>query len=169
MRAPFYKRGNAEFSAGGIIPYDSDGLYVISEKGEYNDIGGRFRYEDINIYATIAREFREETYHSCDLRVKDISLIEKKEVELIGFRGVPVYLCIFVHLDELKKYDCELSSEDFSSRRSIALKENPSIKSKDIYLSEKLIYIPWSKINNHNLLGRRLKAVLEHSETLDLH
>ena len=99
---------NHRFASGGILFYDSTGIWVLAERGEgkhivFNDMGGRYTYEDGTIYASIARELREETYGLCELRVEDIKALAEitTAVYVNGHDGKPAYFSLPVDLSRL--------------------------------------------------------------------
>lgn len=99
------------FASGGILFYDSEGVWVIAEKDGssrsagivYNDMGGRYTYEDGNIYASIARELREETYGLCELLVTEVRHLTEnfRPVYVNGHDGKPAYFSLPVDLNRL--------------------------------------------------------------------
>lgn len=80
------------FTAGGILFYDEEGIYVVDEARGYSDFGGRYAYEDGSIWATIRRELYEETFGGCDLLVKDIEDMVGMVVTIDGDAGVGLYI-----------------------------------------------------------------------------
>lgn len=136
-------------TAGGILPFDNNGVWVIREKRckeiVLSDIGGRYRAEDGDIYVTIAREFGEETYYSSFLTRDNIISIAQmyKPRYVTGYRKKPVYICYPVNVEVLSEMNIELSSKKFDEMRCKVISQNPDVP-KDIYSSLKLEYIPHS-------------------------
>jgi hypothetical protein len=128
-------------TAGGILFYDEEGIWVIGEKDKngivYSDIGGRYTYEDGNIWATIARELREETYGVCEMFAGEIEVLSEKypPVYINGHENKPTYACLVVPtstLDLEKRTHFSLDPKLFDSRRLKTLSENPDV-SQDYY------------------------------------
>ena len=67
-------------TAGGIFFYEEKngikGLWLLKEddfgKDIFTDFGGKYDYNDGDIYATISREFREEVYNTQEISYKEI-------------------------------------------------------------------------------------------------
>ena len=89
------------FASGGILFYDSQGVWVVAERDGkngiiYNDMGGKYTYEDGTIHASIARELREETYGLCELRVGEVRALGDlfTPVYVNGHDGKPAYFSL---------------------------------------------------------------------------
>ena len=154
------------FSSGGILFYDDNGIWVIEEllqnKIKYNDIGGKYNYEDCNIFATICRELREETYNVCDLPYDKMISLSKiyRPSYVYNHLGIPSHVCYIVHTKDVPFLNFDMSK--FKNNRNEALKENPEVPSK-YYSSLKLVYISFSDIRrNQYLLSYRLIKILKY-------
>ena len=117
--------------AAGWIPFNSLGIWVIAEKwGKkkyYTDIGGRYRFDDGDIWATIAREFSEETYQStCLTRDDIISLLPfSRRYLLRDSRGKICYLCCMIPTGQLSLRNKKLDWRKFQERRKEVISTNP--------------------------------------------
>lgn len=167
-------------TAGGILFYDCNGVWVVGERknGEiiYSDIGGRYTFEDTNIYACVARELAEETYLTCQLLPSQVERMSRTfdTVYLNGHDGRPVYMCILVpiHVENGHVYICDkdkqfhigtlnLNPDAFDTARRRVISENPDAKSK--YISEKLVCISFRDLKNpqnKKKFSQRLEKVL---------
>lgn len=162
------------FSAGGILIYDSDGIWVIGEKDStsagkgsisYTDMGGKYAYEDGNIFATIARECREETYGLCEIFASTVeSLVSKIGSVLVnGHSNKPVYMCLVVSLEELSNNNVffNLDPKKFEEKRGKVMQENLDVP-ESYYSPCLLTKIPFSEISKHRL-SYRLKRIVKHA------
>ena len=151
--------------AGGILFYDDKGIWVIKEyhKDIYkiSDPGGKYTFEDCNIYATIVREFNEETYYSFPFSYFDlINLIEKKKCKFIYVcldnEKNPTYLCILVNIKDTNI----IFDETFKTNRQKALENNPHIPNR-YYSSFEFLRINFKDINLFwSYFNYRLKQVV---------
>jgi len=123
-----------QLTAGGILPYDDTGIWVIGEKKkngdvEWTDPGGKYKFEDCDIYTTCAREFGEELYHSSSISREGVLAIAAthKPVYVNGHRNRPVYICYAVHTNTLRKYGVELSPTKFLTNRRRTITNNPDV------------------------------------------
>ncbi len=163
--------GKRNLTAGGLLPYDSDGVWVIreisGEKSEYTDIGGKYRFEDGNIYNTIAREFGEELYYSSEILGRDVKEIEKtiKFTYINGYHKRPVYACLIVPVDVLKKYGVKLDPKLFEKNRLEILKQNKFVP-VEYYKSVELCHVTFKEIGSI-CIHRRLNQILKNSELFD--
>lgn len=161
-----------ELTAGGILPYDDTGIWVIGEKNRdevvYTDIGGKYQYQDCDIYKTIAREFGEELYHSSDLTREQVMKIKETSypVYINGHHNKPVYVCYMVHTDVLSEYGLTLNSTKFSQARRDAVAQNPTVP-EHYYNSILLRHMKYAEVAE--ILGRkpealsyRLKGIIKH-------
>jgi|694.fasta_scaffold30908_2 hypothetical protein len=171
-----------QLTAGGVLPYDDNGIWVICEKKksayEYSDMGGKYHFEDGDIYCTMAREFCEELYHSVSLSRKDIIELSKtNEINYVhGYNSVPVYASLIVHTNDLEKIGVKMSPELFLTRRKQVLAQNPHVP-EEYYSSVELLYIEFKDIQKHlnhsedgdNIIpiGNRLKRMLRYSFLYD--
>ena len=143
-----------KLTAGGLMPYDDKGVWLVAERGKsdqivWTDLGGRYMFEDCDIYKTIAREVGEELYHSAELLRRDVFSLAQKytAVYVNGHRGLPVYVCYPVPLFELEKVGFSLNPEQFDKNRSEALQSNPSVP-EDYYVTVGLGYFTYEQINS---------------------
>lgn len=153
-------------SAGGILPYDDEGFWVIQEirglgRTEWSDIGGKYEVEDCDIWATIAREFGEELYQSSTISRHQVKQWKKvsKIVYINGFKQAPVYLGLCVHLSNMN--DITFSPEKFLKNRKKAIQSNGSY-SEAYYSSISLRYVKFTELEKEwGSMSYRLKKVLE--------
>lgn len=160
-------------TAGGILFYDEFGIYVIKEKKRdrdvYNDIGGKYQFEDGDIYATISREFGEEMYHSCELtRSQIISFIGKDGVKEINLNSSsqdnrPIYVCIVVP-HKLVEDIIQISNNEFQKSRTRVLMNNPDVPIS-YYSSTEICHVSYDDLrvcfNDRDKLHFRLASVLQ--------
>lgn len=158
-----------ELTAGGLLPYDENGIWVIGEKNkngkvEWTDPGGKYKYEDCDIYTTISREFSEELYYSTVLSRFAILNIAKTHgpIYVNGHENKPVYICYPVNANILKIYGVNLSPNAFKYHREIAVNGNPNVP-ESYYNSIVLKHIPYFKLTQPKILynmSYRLKSIL---------
>ena len=161
-----------KFTAAGILFYDDEGIWVIGETEKngivYNDIGGKYMFEDGNIWTTIRRELTEETYGLCDMLVREIEELAKKypPVAINGHDSIPTYMCLVVPLSDIPKDRLNLDPAAFTRRRDITLQENPDIPSH-YYSPVLLTKLRYDDIRNKiKDVGFRLKRVLSMSSVM---
>jgi len=156
---------NHAITAGGILFYDKNGIWTVCETTKngnitFNDPGGKYNFEDCDIYRTIVRELAEETYNTVDItRQQLLDIIDRQKLKPIyvnGHDGIPVYTCFVVSLDNVH-INITLDPNNFQKSREKTLLHNPSIHEK--YFISKLQYIPFNEIQEYPL-GYRLKKVL---------
>lgn len=159
-------------TAGGILPYDDDGVWVIGEQDKhgitYTDVGGKYQFEDGDIFKTIARELGEETYHLCDLsRTEIVGLYKKnshKTVYVNGHQNKPVYMCVVVPRSELN--GC-LDNDKFVEERARVVTRNPDVP-PEYYNSVCIRHLTWDDINSGEFkLSYRLKRILRYGPFLE--
>jgi len=161
-----------QLSAGGILPYDSEGIWVIGEKAKneiiYTDIGGKYQYQDGDIYKTVAREFGEELYHSSNMTREQVMKISKMvgPMYVNGHKNIPVYICYIVHYSIMKSMGIELNPFLFLENRLEVLRGNPHVHS-DKYDSVILKHIPYSNLismlsTEKSPISYRLRGVLKY-------
>lgn len=169
-----------ELTAGGILPYDNEGIWVIGEKKkngdlEWTDAGGKYKFEDCNIYTTCAREFGEELYYSTSIPIELMSDIVSthKPVYVNGHNNKPVYICYVVHVDVLSSFGITLDPVKFLECRERAVSDNPHVP-EDYYnsvclqnmsfldIAEKIYNSPRQNIDSVSDLSYRLKKILKH-------
>jgi hypothetical protein len=170
-----YKWSDGEgrlLSAGGLLPYDDNGIWVIEERRnggplEWNDIGGKYEPEDGDIFTTIAREFCEELYNStggCLTRNVLKRWVKGKMCKVAyvnGYKKQPVYVAYCVSVSVLKTIDIKMNPEKFQRRRTKVVKQNPHVP-EAYYGAMTLRYIPFTSF--HEEIGRmsfRLRKVAE--------
>lgn len=159
-------------SAGGILPYDEHGIWVIEESRnegplEWNDIGGKYEPEDGDIFTTIAREFCEELYNSTDgcLTRNILKRLVKSGVcktsYVNGYRKQPVYVAYCIHVSILRALNIKLNPTKFQKRRNKILKQNPHVP-EVYYGAITLRYIPFDDLpSESNHMSYRLRKVME--------
>lgn len=161
-----------QLSAGGILPYDDDGIWVIGEKvkGEiiYTDIGGKYQYQDGDIYKTVAREFGEELYHSSNITREQVMEISKTSGPMYvnGHKNIPVYICYIVPYSFMKTMGIVLNPTLFLEHRAEVVRGNPFV-SQDKYDSVVLTHIPFDKLvsmlaKEKSAISYRLRGVLKY-------
>lgn len=159
-------------SAGGILFYDDTGIWVVGEKdhGEivYSDIGGKYEYEDGNIWTTIRRELYEETYGCCEIVSQDIISLSQKypPVYVNGHKKLPVYACLVVPITETLSFpNFTLDPEIFTERRSKTLIENSDVPVD--YYPCVLTKLTYKSLKTQPKLSYRLQRILRFSSILN--
>lgn len=139
-----------QLTGGGVFIYDNEGIWAVGEQMKrsivFTDIGGKYVYQDGDIYQTIAREFNEETYH-CDevSRRKIIDLIETGKGQVLSLsnnQNRPVYISVAIHISDL---DIQIDPKLFLSCRESILKSNPDVP-VGLYKSVELRHFKFSEI-----------------------
>jgi len=160
---------NNKLGGGGIFFYgiqdNEKGIWVAEETTQsgnikYNDFGGKYDYNDGDIFATIVREFREETYNTCEISYKDIKTLSSDSyIFLNGFTNEPSYLCVLCHIDT---FGIKFNNELLCSSRDEILKNNPIVP-KSWYNVTGVRFVPLKDLNNQNTFsfGDRLGAILK--------
>ena len=155
-----------KLSAGGILPYDKGGVWVIREKNKDNskitevtDMGGKYQFEDCDIFGTAAREFCEELYYSTLISRDDVELFSHTPVYINGHDRRPAYVCYLIGVEELEACGAFLSIDAFDRKRQAALKSNPNVPSS-YFSSLSLEYILYEDLFYHKL-SYRLKKILD--------
>lgn len=159
-------------TAGGILFYDEKGLWVIGEKDKnglvYTDIGGRYSYEDGNIWATISRELREETYGICEMFASEIEALSKiyQPVYVNGHDNQPVYICLVIPISALNpesRRHFSLNPIMFDMQRRKVVEENPEVP-EDYYCPCVLRKMTYEELKDPTFrLSFRLKRILKFS------
>jgi hypothetical protein len=158
------------YSAGGIMFYTNDSLWLIEEKNGKNnvltDIGGKYNIDDGNIWTCIRRELEEETYGLCDVRTSDIIHLSS-ESSNTGVKCVIVtdhhknamtsYMCIAVPVN-MAPLGVVLDPEEYDRRREVYIKQNPDAAA-NYYKPLKLVNLPIDKLHETNL-SYRLRRIL---------
>jgi hypothetical protein len=157
--------------AGGLLIYDNEGIFCIKEKKYdnivYNDIGGKYQFEDGDIFATIAREFAEETYYCCEVTRRHlVSLLNEPGVVQIYLENPekkPIYLCLIV---PCRLLDIDISSnlDQFKEARCRVLENNPKVP-VSYYSSLDMCHVSYTylkeNITDNTKIHFRLSAVLK--------
>lgn len=161
-----------QLTAGGILIYDDKGIWVIKELRrdgtlEYNDPGGKYKYEDCDINTTIAREANEEFYQSVEFRRSMILDLARttQPVYVMGHHGLPVYICYLMHVNLAKLYGICMSPLQFLECRARTLRSNPNVP-HEFYSSLELVYLTFNDIQNKRLqhpLSYRLDRIIHNS------
>lgn len=172
QRARWHDPRGKQLTAGGILPYTEDGIWVIGEKQNqgdkivWTDLGGKYEPEDCNINVTISREANEELYHSVHITPENIKKISEthKEVYVFDQNNEPVYVCYVVSVDLLKEMKIFFDREKFLKNRSEALLQNPEVH--NFYVSVDLKHITFEDIkkeidNESKNVSFRLKEILK--------
>ena len=161
-----------KLTAGGLVPYNDKGIWLVAERGKkmehvvWTDVGGRYMFEDCDIYKTIAREAGEELYHSSELLRQHVIQISKnnKPIYVNGHRGLPVYIAYPVTTEELEKYGFVLDPRQFHKNRIQALKSNPYVP-REYYVTIQLKFFTWNDIfgefSKKPRLSYRIKRILK--------
>ena len=161
-----------QLSAGGILPYDDHGIWVIGEKVRdeiiYTDIGGKYQYQDGDIYKTVAREFGEELYHSSNITREQVIEISKTSGPMYvnGHKNIPVYICYIVPYNFMKSMGIVLNPTLFLEHRAEVLRGNPRVF-PDKYDSVVLLHIPFDRLismltKEKSPISYRLRGVLKY-------
>ena len=123
--------------AGGIVLTDTvnekEGLWTLVEKDNaglvHGDIGGRYDFNDGDIYATIAREFREELYNTAEIPYSVlVNLPPETHIYTYGHQLVPVYLCIVTSAESVGLKN-KLEKIDVESAKQRVVQQNPEVPS----------------------------------------
>lgn len=141
-------------TAGGLLPYDKRGVWLIGERNrlgeiEWTDLGGKYEYEDGDIYKTIAREVGEELYHSSELLRRDVFHFSLKyyPIYVNGHKKTPVYVCYPVNISDLSKKGFFLDPELFEVCRQEVIKSNPTVPA-NFYPVVKLRYFSYKELHD---------------------
>lgn len=155
---------NISISAGGLLIYDNEGVWLIKEKKKnkinYTDPGGRYRFEDCHIHNCIIREFNEETYFSFNLSL-DAQKIFNEFVYVYSY-GKPVYVCYVIHIDDISNFLLnDLDPSIFLDKKSEILQFNKDTP-ENLYTSLNYEHISYDFIrSNFNKMSYRLKEILK--------
>lgn len=170
-------------TAGGILFYDDNGLYLISEDKraqgrnvlEFTDFGGRYSRDDGDIYQTIVRELAEESYLSICITRQTLLMmlyVDDKFTEfnpnassayVHGHNREPVYVCYLVHASHAAEFGVSLNSDVFQDGREYTLAHNPD--AGDYYKISGLHHISYEKLPEVRL-SHRLKRIIRYSSIL---
>jgi hypothetical protein len=156
-----------QISAGGVLFHDDFGVWVIGEmktnRLEYTDPGGKYQFEDGDIYATMAREIGEETYHTIEISSSTLrALSHMSKILYVNDNNdnKPIYMCMLVHVKLLINRRIDPDPQKFLQARRRILKENPTIPPYH-YAARSLKYIPFSDLIKYTNLSYRLKRVCQ--------
>lgn len=158
----WWNDNNTAVAAGGILIVNGDeGFWALEEmckknsNTEYSDFGGKYHYDDCDIYATISREFREETYNTDEIPYSKV-----KELAMKGFVVKVIddkYYCLVVDRKEL---DVKLSSDELKNAKNKTIASNNF--NKFFYRSVGIEYILYSDLPKvQHKLAFRLVEVLK--------
>lgn len=155
----FWCNGDKRIYAGGIIFFDNHGIWVLKEMIRnselYIDPGGKYHYEDCDIFGTIVREFCEETYYSYPLSKQDLeaTVLNENIIETKCNTSGSYYLCVLVFRED--QFDTEI----FHYNRNRALTENPFVP-KSFYSSLDFVKIKFEDIkSSFSKFHNRLKSI----------
>ena len=161
--------------AGGIIITDNvrgeDGIWTIMEYDNntlvHTDIGGRYEYNDGDVFATIVRELREELYNCAEVSYKTLKgLPSRSKVYISGKKKNPIYLSIIVSAQDIGLKDV-LSKINIKSAREEIIRHNPEI-SPFRYKTIDLKFISFKDIKNKKcIMSRRLGEIIIESFLLE--
>lgn len=173
---PRFHLNDKTYAGAGIIIYNDQGFFLGKERQlvdgklvtKMSDFGGKYDYTDGDIYSTIARELREETYNHIDLRRKDILQLLKCKRTLIKDTHVEniYYRVILVHYNDLKAIDPTFyvpSTEQMVRSRDLFIKMNSGVP-KYYYSTVGIIFIKRTKLKAKLKTGfytRRTERIIE--------
>lgn len=171
-----YQMDEKRIYAGGLLIYDSSGIWVLKEyyKGGYklSDPGGKYAYQDCNIYVTIAREFCEETYFAFPVTFGELkTLVDTNKATSVFVcndpDSNPTYLCLLVNKTDLPSLsNIQLDTSEFINHRTQALKENPRVP-EQYYSSFDFFHLPYEEIHSQSTnLHFRLRQICQKSSLL---
>lgn len=152
-------------TAGGIFFYDKvnhiKGLWLLKEKDKneevYTDFGGKYDYNDGDIYATISREFREETFNTEEISYKKIVKVpHDHHIYIKGFDDRPIYLCMAVYKGD---YKLKFDQLKLKSEKQKILDRNQFVP-PNWYTTISIEFIPLAQLHNVQLSGR-FKQILK--------
>lgn len=161
-----------EYMAGGILLFDAVGFWCVREAKGLSDMGGRYHFEDNNIFGCIAKELREESFGTLEVLASQIeSIVMKTRMSVSDIHpgssrvvDLPHYFCLFCNICEYDlglKFDPEL----FLVKRQETISQNKSVDPVH-YTSLELVYVKFADIDtttwtaNGHLIGDRLKRLL---------
>ena len=167
-----------QLTAGGLLPYDDEGIWVIGEKKtkggslEWTDPGGKYKFEDCDIFTTVIREFSEELYHSTSISREDFLRIKDEHTPTYvnGHQNRPVYICYIVHISKLNECGVSLNPDLFKKNREKVISENPDVP-PEYYSSVELKHISYKEVEgamqklfqkSSITLSYRLKRILRY-------
>uniref|UniRef100_A0A6C0JTX7 Nudix hydrolase domain-containing protein n=1 Tax=viral metagenome TaxID=1070528 RepID=A0A6C0JTX7_9ZZZZ len=170
-----YSKDGYKLYAGGVLFYDQNGIWIIKEyfrdNYRFSDIGGKYSFEDCNIYSTISREFCEETYYSFPFTYfKLIELLRDNKCEEVYIcsdsQNNPTYLSLLI---DVKDINFELSAQEFNMSRNKVINENPKIPVRH-YSSFELFYLKFEDVEKYKIFFNfRLKQLFNRTKFLRKH
>lgn len=166
-------------SAGGILIYDSTGVWLVGERArrsdktlKYTDPGGRYRFEDCHIYTTVARELNEELYNSVQLVGRHVHYFSSLEppIYLDNKIGKPTYACFPVTVKVFESTGNTISIDTFNSAREYTLERNSRVP-KHLYTTQELRKFSYSELatelklaGSESKLSSRVRDILRRSK-----
>lgn len=164
-------------SGGGLLIYDSEGVWFVGEKKNnsivFTDPGGKYRFEDCDIFTTVAREVMEELYNTVQVTGAHIESISEKEdpIYVHDHLGRPTYVCFLVEVETFEKLtNSRLEPDRFLRSRTKTLCHNPEVP-EDKYNTVSLVKMPFHEIADYmndatrsNTLNYRVKQILQQSK-----
>lgn len=160
-----------KLAAGGILFFEQTtsgkGIWVVEEDEissfVYTDFGGKYDHNDGDIFATISREFREETCNTREILYRDIkNLPPVHHVYIDGYDGKPVYLCVVVHMNH---FNMTFDSKEIKTEREKIIETNPTIPEK-WYRTNDVKFLLLKDISKGKYqLSKRLTAILKSLST----
>lgn len=159
--------GNKQLTAGGIFFFDKigekKGLWLLREE-EYNgdvytDFGGKYDYNDGDIFATIIREFREEVYNTEEITYKQLlSTNPSSHIFINGYIDKPVYMCVVIPYNT---FPITLDPQKIERERQQVIKRNPRVP-PEWYKTRSVEFVHIDDIEREKVhLSNRLKAILK--------
>jgi len=159
-------------AAAGILIFDDEGMWLVAEKSrkndggvEYTDFGGKYDWNDGDIYATIPREFREECYNTDELSyslIKRLVTSPSTEKKFVYRMNKGKYLCLIVHRSLLPPL--KLSDLEVKIARDRVIASNPFCHDS-MYRTVGIKFIPFKEIENYKTqLSYRLSTILKFSQ-----
>lgn len=150
--------------AGGIFFYDETGFWfakeLIGNTVYFNDFGGKYDLADGDIYATVVREFREETYNTCEIPYKRMKELSKMYSPLYAEneRGKKVYVSYCIDMDDV---DIDFNHKKFFKSRQKVLRENKSVP-RYYYSTLSVCHVSYENLSQYKKkMAPRLKSCLE--------
>ncbi len=167
----WWKNPQGKFvAAAGILIFDDEGIWVVVEKSrngdgtfEYSDFGGKYDWNDGDIYATISREFREELYNTNEISystVKELSTTPSSKKKFIYRMNKGKYFCLIVHNSLVS--DIELDNLKVQIKREEIIKSNEI--HQHLYRTEKIKHLNFDELNKYTTkMSYRLSIILKYS------
>jgi hypothetical protein len=152
---------NQKIKAGGILFFDSVGIWVLKEKAGglhshsfyLSDPGGKYDYRDCSIINTISREFNEETFFAFNITS---DLVDDHFDDAVAVCDES-YLCVLAPLN--KPFDLS----KFNTSMNKTFKENKLVP-REFYSTLDFFRLSYENIaTNYNKMCPRLKQVIQKS------